>query len=144
MPAPTRNPIPTPKSPPVCKKPPTASKGAAPGPETRILTAHVTGLVFASGLPGAINETITLRPIDAGYHWEGFTTAGDMFITVGVFKNPADDYYSLEIEYSVGGPPFFFKDWDDIKPRRYDPLEFAELSYEDPSTGDSATLIVMS
>ena len=144
MPNPTTKPKPSPKPPPVCKKGPPKTAGPAPTPDTRYLTALIGGDIAETGLPAAINLTITLSPLAVPYTWQGLQPAGDARVELGLYKNPLDDNYSVEIEYYVGTSLFFSHEWADTTPKRPDPLEFSELTYQDPLTNNAATVTIMS
>jgi hypothetical protein len=144
VPNPTTNPKPSPKPPPVCRKGPPKADGPELVPALRILTAQITGAMVETGLPAAFQARINLMPLPTPYHWAGEVATTDAIAEVAIFKNPLDNNYSVEIEYRVGPVPFFTHTWSDTPPRRQDPLEFADLAYQDPSTGKRAHLTIMS
>lgn len=144
MPAPTTKPKPSPKSPPICKKPPAKTSLAALPPARRVLTAQVGAWIAQTGLPAAIVATVTLYPLATPGQWEGNTFAGGFEIEVTLTKNTGDDNYLIQLDFLEAASSFYSKSWSDTPPRQEDPLEFADVQYKDPSTGDDATLTIMS
>lgn len=143
MPNPTTNPKPSPKPPPVCKKGPKKVSGPPQPPYERLLNALVGGLTAGTGLQAAISANFYLYPLITPYHWANEQQAGGYLIDLAVFKNPTDDRYAIEIAFYVGPTPFFSKQWHDVEPRTQDPLEFPDLTYKDPLTGDQATVTIV-
>lgn len=144
MPNPTTNPKPSPKPPGICKKGPPKAAGPPQLPSDRILTALVGALTAATGLQPAVAATLYLRPLITPFDWAGEAPAGGYAIDVAIFKNRDDDNYAIELAFYAGATQFLWKQWLDVKPKTADPLEFADLQYKDPLTGNQATLTITS
>jgi hypothetical protein len=144
MPAPTTKPKPSPKSPPVCAKGPDKTPGPPQLPQDRILTAMIENRIAGTGLPQAFIGTFPLYATANPYEWTGFRNLENYSIYVTVNKNPDDDAYSIEVAFETAGAPFFTQEWENQTPRTVDPIEFAEVTYKDPSTATIATLTILS
>lgn len=144
MPAPTTKPKPSPKSPPVCKKGPPGLAGPPATPDTRILTAQVTADIDLPGYPKALQTSFAITPTGTPYHWYGTVKAAEIYISVGLFKNAADDRYAVYIGYNVSEIPFFQFEWFNQTPPAADPLRMADLYHKPAFSNNAARLTIMS
>lgn len=144
MAAPTTKSQPSPKSPSVCKKGTIPPGAVQLLPDQRTLTAQIAALLAQTGLPSALIATVTLDPLPTPGEWGGDTLVDGVFVDVALNKNPDGNTYDVELELSTGTTVFYYKSWTDTTPRVQEPVEFADLHYKDPSTGDDATLTIMS
>jgi len=142
MPNPTTKPKPSPKSPPVCKKGPAKTAGPDPPAAARYLTALIGAFLAQTGLPAGVNMTMTLNPQADPLDWLGSSSAPGFFAEVWLGKQAGLDLYDVYLEFSVAGSPFYGKLWSNVTPTVENPLSLPDLSYKDPSTGDTATLTI--